>query len=172
MTLVGAGPDGRGDQAHSLDDYVGLSRSRPVLAGLMAVLLFAQAGVPFTSGFLAKFRVIAAAADSGSYVLAGIAMLSAVVAAVLYLRIVVSMFLADGPVVAHALSADADAEGADVDGDGADGHGAVDGPVVAMPAPAVVVIFLAAVATIALGVLPIVDRGILSDAAQALVALR
>ncbi len=182
ISLVGAGADGSGDGAHSLDDYVGLSRSRPLLAGLMAVLLFSQAGIPFTSGFLAKFRVIAAAADSGSYVLAGIAMLTAVVAAVLYLRIVVSMFLADGPVVAHALSADADAsadtdDSADADaGDGddagADHGGPVEGPNVPMPRPAVLAIIVAAVATIALGTLPIVDRGLLTDAATALVALK
>ncbi len=170
MSLVGAGPDGRGDDAHSLDDYVGLSRSRPVLAGLLAVLLFAQAGIPFTSGFLAKFRVIAAAVESGSYVLAGIAMLTAVVAAVLYLRIVVSMFLADGPVVAHAAT---DVE-ADDEAEAEGGHGGepVEGPTVPLPRPALVAISLTAVATIALGVLPIVDQGILTDAAQALVDLK
>ena len=169
MTLVGAGADGRGDGAHTLDDYVGLSRSRPILAGLMAVLLFAQAGVPFTSGFLAKFRVIVAAADSGSYVLAGIAMLTAVVAAVLYLRIVVSMFLADGPVLAHAAS-DVD----DADATGSDGNRAepVVGPKVPLPRPALVAIFLAAAATIVLGVVPVADRGLLEDAARALVALK
>ncbi len=177
ITLVGAGADGRGDGAHSLDDYVGLARSRPLLAGMMAVLLFSQAGIPFTSGFLAKFRVIAAAADSGSYVLAGIAMLTAVVAAVLYLRIVVSMFLASGPVVAHAATdAAVDDEADTEDGAGAgDDHGddePVDGPEVAMPRPAVLAIFVAAAATIALGILPIVDRGLLTDAATALVALK
>ena len=138
---------------------------------MMAVLLFSQAGIPFTSGFLAKFRVIAAAADSGSYVLAGIAMLTAVVAAVLYLRIVVSMFLADGPVVAHAATEATVDDEADADDDE---HGAepVAGPAVAMPRPAVLAIFVAAVATIALGVLPILDRGLLTDAATALVSLK
>ncbi len=181
MTLVGAGADGRGDGAHSLDDYVGLSRSRPLLAGLMAVLLFAQAGIPFTSGFLAKFRVIVAAVDSGSYVLAGIAMLTAVIAAVLYLRIVVSMFLADGPVVAHAATdteTDGDAESdADADaGEGSEGHdhdhGPVDGPMVPLPRPALAAIVVAAAATIVLGVVPVLDQGILADAAQALVDLK
>jgi len=177
MSLVGAGSDGRGDGAHSLDDYVGLSRSRPVLAGLMAVLLFAQAGIPFTSGFLAKFRVIVAAVESGSYVLAGIAMLTAVIAAVLYLRIVVSMFLADGPVVAHAATDTDEDAGTDADaGEGSEGHGTdhgpVEGPMVPLPRPALAAIFLAAVATIVLGVLPVVDQGILADAAQALVDLK
>ncbi len=169
MTLVGAGAAGRGDGAHSLDDYVGLSRSRPVLAGLMAILLFGQAGIPFTSGFLAKFRAVFAAVDSGAYVLAGIAMLTAVVAAVLYLRIVVSMFLADGPVVAHAATTIDDAESSELNaGNGGPGPA----PAVPMPRPALAAVMLAAGATIALGVLPIVDRGFLEDAARALVALK
>ncbi|HEX6236990.1 MAG TPA: NADH-quinone oxidoreductase subunit N [Acidimicrobiales bacterium] len=84
-----------GDIGHDLDDYRGLARSRPGLTLALAVFLFAQAGVPFTSGFFAKFYVITAAVDAGSYGLAIVAMLAAVVAAYLYLRIVVSMYMAD-----------------------------------------------------------------------------
>lgn len=174
MTLVG----GSGDGSHSLDDYVGLSKTRPVLAGLMVVLLFAQAGIPFTSGFLAKFRVIAATANSGSYVLAGIAMLSAVVAAVLYLRIVVSMFLASTPVVAHAATdadvdaGDGSAEEADTsDADGSETPAVLSTAGLSMPRAAVAAIFAAAVATIVLGILP-VGNGVLESAAEALFALK
>jgi NADH-quinone oxidoreductase subunit N len=56
-------------------------------------LLLAQAGVPLTSGFIAKFGVIAAAVEERSYVIAVVAMVSAVIAAFLYLRIMVSMWL-------------------------------------------------------------------------------
>jgi len=59
------------------------------------VLLLAQAGVPLTSGFVAKFGVIRAAVSTESYVLAVLAMVSAVIAAYLYLRIMVSMWLSD-----------------------------------------------------------------------------
>jgi NADH-quinone oxidoreductase subunit N len=59
------------------------------------VLLLAQAGVPLTSGFVAKFGVIRAAVSTESYVLAIVAMVSAVIAAYLYLRIMVSMWLAE-----------------------------------------------------------------------------
>jgi len=93
VTLVGR----TGDRDHTLDAYRGLSRSRPVLALGFTVLLLAQAGVPLTTGFVAKFGVIEAAAEEGSYVLAVIAMLSAVIAAFLYLRIVLSMYFADAP---------------------------------------------------------------------------
>ena len=61
----------------------------------MTVLLLAQAGVPLTSGFVAKFGVIGSAVDQHSYAIALIAMVSAVIAAFLYLRILISMWIAD-----------------------------------------------------------------------------
>jgi NADH-quinone oxidoreductase subunit N len=91
ITLVGRTGDGR----HDLADYRGLGRSRPGLALLMTVFLLAQAGVPLTSGFFAKFYVIVAAVDAGSTSLAVIAMLSAVISAFLYLRITVSLYMSD-----------------------------------------------------------------------------
>ena len=83
----------KGDLGNELDDYRGLSRDRPVLALAFALFLLAQAGVPLTSGFFAKFYVITAAVDAGSTWLAIIAMLTAVIAAFLYLRIIVSMYM-------------------------------------------------------------------------------
>jgi NADH-quinone oxidoreductase subunit N len=83
----------RGDDRHDLDTYRGLSRSSPGLAFAFTVLLLAQAGVPFTSGFLAKFYVISAAVQAESYVLAVVAMLAAVVATFFYLRVIVVMYM-------------------------------------------------------------------------------
>ncbi len=91
VAVVGRKDDG----AHSITDYRGLARSRPALALLFSVLLFSQAGVPFTSGFFAKFYAISAAVDARSFPLAIIAMLAAVVAAFLYLRITVAMWMDD-----------------------------------------------------------------------------
>ena len=88
VTLVGR----RGDDRHSLDDYRGLAARRPGLALAFTVFLMAQAGVPFTSGFLAKFYVISAAVDRHSYALAIVAMLGAAVAAFFYLRVIVLMY--------------------------------------------------------------------------------
>jgi NADH-quinone oxidoreductase subunit N len=98
ITLVGR----RGDGHHRLDDYRGLGRTRPGLALVMAVFLFAQAGVPLTSGFFAKFYVITAAVDAGSTSLAVIAMLSTVISAFLYLRITVSLYMSDPEDVAES----------------------------------------------------------------------
>ena len=79
----------------SLDSFKGLAKRRPLLALALTVFLLAQAGVPFTSGFIAKFGVIQAAVEVDSYAIAVIAMLAAVVAAFLYLRIMVTMWVGD-----------------------------------------------------------------------------
>jgi NADH-quinone oxidoreductase subunit N len=85
-----------GEAEATLDSFKGLGKSNPVLALAMTVLLLAQAGVPVTSGFIAKFGVIRAAVAVESFPLAVIAMVAAVVAAFLYLRIMVSMWLQTG----------------------------------------------------------------------------
>ena len=81
--------------AASLDAFKGIGKNNPVFALAMTVLLLAQAGVPLTSGFVAKFGVIQAAIGVGSFELAVIAMVCAVIAAFVYLRIMVSMWLSD-----------------------------------------------------------------------------
>jgi NADH-quinone oxidoreductase subunit N len=86
---------GVGDNASSLEDIRGLAQARPVMALALTVFLLGQAGVPFTSGFVAKFYVIESAVDARSFPLAIVAMLTAVVAAFLYLRIMVSVWLED-----------------------------------------------------------------------------
>ena len=84
-----------GDEGHSLDDYRGLARRRPGLALGFTVLLLAQAGAPFTSGFMAKFQVIGAAVDSHSYALALIAVVVTAISAYFYLRVVLTMWGGD-----------------------------------------------------------------------------
>jgi len=96
---------GRGDERTGLDAMRNLSRRRPALALALTILLVAQAGVPFTSGFIAKFGVIRAAVDERSYFLAVAAMVASVIAAFLYLRIIVAMWMSD-----TSADADGDAE--------------------------------------------------------------
>jgi NADH-quinone oxidoreductase subunit N len=84
-----------GDEATDLSAFRGLGRSKPVLALGMTVLLLAQAGVPLTSGFIAKFGVIEAAVTERSYAIAIIAMVASVIAAFLYLRIMISMWVTE-----------------------------------------------------------------------------
>jgi len=87
----------RGDTRVTLDDYRGLAKTNPGLAFLFTVFLLAQAGVPFTSGFVAKLYTVIAAIAANTTWLAIIAMLSSVVATYLYLRIIVSMYMSADP---------------------------------------------------------------------------
>jgi len=143
VTVIGRTGDGH----HSLEDYRGLSRTRPGLALVFAVLLLAQAGVPLTAGFLAKFYVIAAAVESDYWVPAVIAMLTAVVSAFLYLRIVATMYFGD--------AADA----------------AADGPRVRIPAAAGVALAVAVIGVLFLGIVPGPVTEVANDAVAQLVAL-
>lgn len=93
VTVVGR----TGDNAHDLEDYRGLAKRAPLLAFAFLVFLLAQAGVPFTSGFLAKFGVVSAAVSAHAFPLGLVAMLSSVISAYVYLRIVLAMYDADGP---------------------------------------------------------------------------
>ena len=86
----------RGDDHHSLDDYRGLALERPVVGGLLIFFVLAQAGVPFTGGFIAKLEIFSAAAQANQYGLLVIGVLTSVVAAFFYLRIAFTM-LTPGP---------------------------------------------------------------------------
>jgi NADH-quinone oxidoreductase subunit N len=81
----------RGDDHHSFDDYRGLALQRPVLGGLLIFFVLAQAGVPFTGGFIAKLEIFSAAAQAHQYALLVVGVLAAVVAAYFYLRIAVTV---------------------------------------------------------------------------------
>jgi NADH-quinone oxidoreductase subunit N len=79
----------------SIDALKGLSKRRPALVLALTVFLLAQAGVPFTAGFIAKWGVIWAAVEEQSYAIGIIAMVSAVVAAFMYLRVMVTAWMSD-----------------------------------------------------------------------------
>ncbi len=91
VTLVG----GDGDDQHSIDHYRGLARRQPWLGGALAVLLLSQLGVPLTTGFYAKYAVLAAAVDAGGGALALISLLGAAIAAFFYLRWVLTLYADD-----------------------------------------------------------------------------
>ncbi|MGH9056912.1 MAG: NADH-quinone oxidoreductase subunit N [Acidimicrobiales bacterium] len=88
---------GAGEARNDLGAIQGLGRRRPWVAAAMLVFLLAQAGVPFTAGFLGKFYVIEASVEQGQYPLAIIAMLAAAIAAFFYLRVALLMYW-EGPV--------------------------------------------------------------------------
>ena len=101
LQLVGAfavvaAVSGAGNTGSSVDDYRGLSARSPTMAMSFAVLLLGMAGLPLTSGFVAKFGVFTAAWAGGYAWLVIVALLASVVAFAFYLRIIVLMFMTDG----------------------------------------------------------------------------
>ena len=99
FTVVGAlerrgrGPDEEPDDAWDLARFAGLSRSRPWLALAMAVFMLSLAGVPPTAGFVAKLLVFQAAVSARLYALAVVGVLTSVLGAYYYLRVVVAMYM-------------------------------------------------------------------------------
>jgi NADH-quinone oxidoreductase subunit N len=81
-----------GKQVETIDDLAGLSRGQPMVAFLLAMLMFSLAGIPPLAGFFAKFYVFMAAVKAGLYVLAVIGVVASVVGAYYYLRIVKVMY--------------------------------------------------------------------------------
>ena len=75
-----------------IDDLKGLSTSHPLMALMLAIFMFSMAGIPPLAGFFGKFYVFVAAIESGLYALAIIGVLSSVVGAFYYLRIVKLMY--------------------------------------------------------------------------------
>ena len=82
-----------GGQIEEIDQLAGLSRTQPVMAFVLAALLFSLAGIPPLAGFFAKFYVFLAAIQGKFYALAVIGVLASVVGAYYYLRIVKIMYI-------------------------------------------------------------------------------
>jgi NADH-quinone oxidoreductase subunit N len=77
----------------SLDDFIGLARTRPVLALAMAIFMLSLTGVPGTAGFIGKALVFGATLEAGLIPLAIIGVLTSVASAFYYIRVVVNMYL-------------------------------------------------------------------------------
>ena len=71
-----------------IDDLSGLSKNHPLLAFSLLIILFSLAGIPPLAGFFAKFYIFMAVIEESMYFLAIIGLLSTVVAAFYYIRII------------------------------------------------------------------------------------
>ena len=72
----------------SINDLSGLSKNHPVLSLSLLIILFSLAGIPPLAGFFAKFYVFKSVIEQSMYFLAIVGLLSTVVAAFYYLRII------------------------------------------------------------------------------------
>ncbi|MDL9938849.1 NADH-quinone oxidoreductase subunit NuoN [Gordonia sp. ABSL1-1] len=86
-----------GREATDLSQWAGLGRRYPLVGAMFSMFLLAFAGIPLTSGFIAKFDVFAAVGATGGGVLVVIGVLSSAIAAYFYIRIIVAMFFRDVP---------------------------------------------------------------------------
>ncbi|MDR1440805.1 MAG: NADH-quinone oxidoreductase subunit NuoN [Bifidobacteriaceae bacterium] len=84
-------------EATGLDQWRGLGKRSPVLAGTFAIFLLSFAGIPLTSGFVAKFAVFGAAFASGASPLAVVGLACSAAAAFFYARVIVAMFFEEAP---------------------------------------------------------------------------
>src|SRR6185437_75142 len=82
----------RGQQLERIADLSGLSRTNPAMALALAVFMFSLAGIPPLAGFFGKLYVFLAAIQAQLYTLAVIGVLSSVVGAYYYIRIVKLMY--------------------------------------------------------------------------------
>ena len=103
FAIVSLVRDSSGEATH-LAQWAGLGKRSPLVAGSFAFLLFALAGIPLTSGFMAKFAVFRAASEGGATALVVVGVIASAVTAFFYARVVVLMFFqepaVDGPTIA------------------------------------------------------------------------
>jgi NADH-quinone oxidoreductase subunit N len=79
----------RNDQYYEkIDDLSGLSKNHPVLSLSLLIILFSLAGIPPLAGFFAKFYIFKSVIEQSMYFLAIVGLLSTVIAAFYYLRII------------------------------------------------------------------------------------
>lgn len=137
MTAVNNGES----ENHSLNQYDGLAKREPLFAWVMAIALFSLMGMPLTAGFAGKYLLFQTAVANGFSWLAIIGVITSVVSAYYYLRVIVNMFFKAGEPRTYAVATQASAW---------------------VPA-------LMAIATVGLGVLPGVVLGALPTVAQSVV---
>ncbi|SDB69912.1 NADH-quinone oxidoreductase subunit NuoN [Belnapia rosea] len=82
----------QGRAVERVDDLAGLGRTNPTMALWMAIFMFSMAGIPPLAGFFGKLYVFLAAVQGGYWTLAVIGVLTSVVSAYYYLRIVKVMY--------------------------------------------------------------------------------
>lgn len=80
----------------ALDDYAGLGKKYPALAAAMTVFMLSFTGVPPTLGFMGKFYLFRAVLEGGFVGLAIIGVLTSLVSAYYYLRVIVIMYMREG----------------------------------------------------------------------------
>lgn len=83
----------RGASCSTLENLAGLGRRHPLLAAIMALVMFSLAGIPPTAGFMAKFYLFSAVVTGGHIEIAIIGLLFSGISLYYYLRVIVWMYM-------------------------------------------------------------------------------
>lgn len=83
----------------TVEDYAGLSRRSPFLAGMMLLFMMALTGIPLTGGFVGKIYLFASAVEAGWTWVAVIGVLTSAISLYYYLAVVVNMYQRDSTAV-------------------------------------------------------------------------
>ncbi|OIQ99847.1 NADH-quinone oxidoreductase subunit N [mine drainage metagenome] len=94
----------QGFEAEDIQDFAGLGKTHPWLAGIMTFLMFSLAGLPPFAGFYAKFEVLSVLLATGRVWLVVLAVILSVVGAFYYLRMIKTMYF-DAPTREHKVQA-------------------------------------------------------------------
>ena len=86
-----------GEEDTAMERWAGLGRRYPVVAVVFSLFLLAFAGIPMTSGFVAKFAVFKAAGEGGAIPLVVVGVIASAIAAYFYVRVIVLMFFTEPP---------------------------------------------------------------------------
>jgi NADH-quinone oxidoreductase subunit N len=82
---------------YSFDGFNGFARQQPLLAATTTIFLLSLAGIPLTAGFLSKFYMLKAAAETGKHIwLVIFAVLMAAVSIYYYFRVIQAMYFREG----------------------------------------------------------------------------
>jgi len=92
------------DENHSLETYAGLGRRKPLLGLVMAIAMLSLLGIPPTAGFFGKYFLISAAVNSGLTWLAIALVITSVVSAGFYLRVIMTMYMKEGAADAEPIA--------------------------------------------------------------------
>ena len=84
-----------GEYKENISDLSGISKKHPVLALSLLIILFSLAGIPPLGGFFAKFYVFSAVLEQKMYALAIIGLLTTVISAFYYLRVIKIIYFDD-----------------------------------------------------------------------------
>ena len=87
-----------GDYSEKIEDLSGLSKERPMLAFSFLILFFSLAGIPPLGGFFAKFFIFMSVIESEMYTLAIIGLLTTVISAFYYLKVIKIIYFDDNKI--------------------------------------------------------------------------